>query len=168
MKTDLHTERTFTRGQLAKRAGVGIEALRYYENRRLIPEPRRDSAGYRRYSEESARRLRFIVHAKSLGFSLREIQELLNLRDLAGETCGDVRDRVSAKLVEVERKLRTLTLLKACLEKLTAACDGRRPIEQCPIIQFIEQMEGIEQNCPALISEPSTKKKTKPKKATKP
>ena len=159
MKTDLHTEPTLTRGQLAKRAGVGPEALRFYEKRGLLPKPWRDRAGYRRYPEESAQRLRFIAHAKTLGFSLREIHELLKLRDISGETCGYVNDRISAKLAEVERKLRMLESLKACLEKLTDACDGRRPIERCPIMQFIEQMESVEQKCPTPMRESSTKKK---------
>ena len=166
----METETTLTRGQLAKRAGVGPEALRFYEIRGLIPKPRRDRAGYRRYPEETAQRLRFIAHAKTLGFSLREIHELLKLRDITGETCGDVNDRISARLAEVERKLRTLESLKACLEKLAEACDGRRPIERCPIMQFIEQMESFEQDCPALIQESSTKRNTKrtiPKKAAK-
>lgn len=131
-----------TRGQLARSAGVGTEAVRFYERQGLLPEPERDGMGYRRYSEDAVVRLRFIVHAKDLGFTLREIHELLDLRDLAGDTCGDVRDRIAGKLEQVENKLRALTLMRTCLRQLSAACDGDKPIQQCPIIQFIEAIEN--------------------------
>lgn len=138
---------TLTRGQLAKGAGVGVEALRFYEKQGLLPAPKRDNSGYRRYTPEMAQRLRFITHAKDLGFTLREIHEMLELRDLAGDTCSPICDRVDAKIDEVEKKIRTLTLLKRCLEKLSGACDGGQPIQSCPIVHFIEQMDRIEQDC---------------------
>jgi len=157
---------SLTRGRLAKVAGVGAEALRFYEKQGLLPKPKRDNSGYRRYTPEMAQRLRFITHAKDLGFTLREIHELLELRDLADDTCSPICDRINAKIAEVEKKIRSLTLLGKCLEKLAAACDGGQPIESCPILHFIEQMERMEQDCLAL-GEPRTNEKAKPKKKRK-
>ncbi len=155
---------TLTRGQLAKSAGVGVEALRFYEQEGLLPKPKRDHVGYRRYAPEMIQRLHFITHAKDLGFTLREIHEILELRELAGRACSPICDRVNAKIAEVDKKIRTLTLLKGCLEKLSSVCDGGQPIEVCPIVHFIEQMNGVEQDCLAL-GEPS--KKPNPKKKGK-
>jgi len=132
-----------TRGQLAKIAGVGYEALRFYEKQGLLPEPKRDNSGYRRYTPEMVQRLRIITHAKDLGFTLREIQELLELRDHAGDKCSPICDCVNAKVAEIQKKIQALTLLSHCLEKLATACDGEHPIENCPIIHFIEEMERM-------------------------
>jgi len=148
---------TLTRGQLAKSAGVGAEALRFYEKQGLLPTPKRDNSGYRRYTPEMAQRLRFITHAKDLGFTLREIHEMLELRDLAGGTCFPICNRVDAKIAEIEKKIRSLTLLKRYLEKLSGACDGGQPIESCPIVHFIEQMDHTEQDC-LPIGDPQAKK----------
>ena len=163
----MQTENTLTRGQLAKLAGIGAEAVRFYEKQGLLPKPHRDEAGYRRYPEETAQRLRFITHAKWLGFTLREVRELLDLRDRAGESCGDVRDRIVAKGLEIKRKLRALTLMENAVEKLAAACDGARPIDRCPIIEFIEKMESLEQDCPTLNREPTASRKPKTNKTEK-
>ncbi len=157
---------TLTRGQLAKNAGVGSEALRFYEKQGLLPKPKRDDSGYRRYTPEIAQRLRFITHAKDLGFTLREIHELLELRDHAEDTCSPICGCINAKIAEIEKKIRTLTLLRKCLEKLAAACDGGQPIESCPIVHFIEQMDRMEQDCLAL-GKPRTNEKVKPKKKRK-
>lgn len=140
-------ENALTRGQVAKCTGVGTEALRFYEKQGLLPEPKRDVSGYRRYTPEMVQQIRFVTHAKELGFTLQEIKELIELKDLAEDNCISICRRVDAKIAEVERKIRTLTLLKKCLKRLSAACDGRQPIESCPIFHFIEQMERLGQDC---------------------
>ena len=84
---------TLTVGQLAKRAGVGVPTIRFYERRGLLPEPERRPSGYRQYVSDSVQRVRFIRHAQELGFSLREVQELLSLSRDPGSSCADVRTR---------------------------------------------------------------------------
>lgn len=147
-----------TRGELAKSIGIGAEALRFYEKRGLLAEPERDRAGFRRYSEEAAIRLRFIVHAKDLGFSLREIHELLELRNVGGDSCENVCARIADKLNQVERKIRALTLMRECLRELAASCDGGNPVHGCPILKFIEAVENPIVACQALSKQIGEKK----------
>src|SRR5882724_7855977 len=103
---------TLTIGELAKRARVNRETVRYYERRRLLPRPSRSISGYRVFSDEAVRRLRFIRHAKELGFSLNEIRELLALRVNSIDTCDRVRERAEAKIADIARKLRSLRHMK--------------------------------------------------------
>jgi len=136
-----------TIGQLAKKAGVNVGTIRYYERRGLIPEPPRSSSGYRQYSQEAIARIRFIKRAKELGFSLREISELLSLRVEPDTTCGDVRRRAEAKLIDIERKIEALGRMKRALMELIASCQGRGPISECPILEALnaeEEEEGGE------------------------
>ena len=100
--------KALTIGHLAKEAGVNLETVRYYERRGLLPRPPRSPSGYRLFPAESRKRLRFIRRAQELGFSLREIRELLSLR-LAHSTDGAaVRRRAEAKLADIEAKLANL------------------------------------------------------------
>ena len=99
---------TFTIGQLAKRANVNLETIRFYERRGLLPEPPRNKSGHRQYSNKDLRRTEFIKRTQSLGFSLQEISDLLLLRVKSGKTCGDVKLRVKAKLIDIEEKIETL------------------------------------------------------------
>jgi DNA-binding transcriptional MerR regulator len=93
-------------GQVARRAGVGVETVRFYEREGLLEEPPRRASGYRQYSEEVVKRIGFIKRAQALGFSLREIsEELLLLRVDAQTSCDEVKQRTEAKVAEVERKL---------------------------------------------------------------
>jgi MerR family copper efflux transcriptional regulator len=95
-----------TIGRLAKQAGVNIDTIRYYERNGLIPEPPRRSSGYREYENSDVRRLRFILRAKDLGFTLAEIGELLSLsadRDVRG-----VKRRAEQRLEQVEHKINEL------------------------------------------------------------
>src|SRR5215469_14163370 len=101
-----------TIGQLARRAGVGIETVRFYERQGLLAEPARRASGYRQYTEDVVTRLRFIRRAKELGFSLREIAELIALRLDPTKTCGDVRRRAKAKVADIEAKIRDLERMK--------------------------------------------------------
>src|SRR5437867_8316628 len=88
-------------GQVARTAGVNVQTLRYYERRRLLRAPQRELNGYRYYDSESVRLVRFIKRAQALGFSLREVQALLRLRDTRGVPCGQVRERAEKKLMEI-------------------------------------------------------------------
>lgn len=134
--------RTLTIGQLARAAGVGVETLRFYERQGLVPEPERSpSSGYRRYSPQTVRRVRFIRHAKELGFTLKEIQELLELRVDPGSTCADVRRRAEDKLAGIERRLARLERMRSALRSLSERCRGHGPVDECPILEELERQE---------------------------
>ncbi len=129
---------SMTIGKIARLAGVGIETIRFYERTGLIDEPPRRESGYRQYPEETVARLRFIKRAKELGFTLREIKELLELRIDPNTTCEDIRHRAEAKISDIEEKIRTLERMKEALMKFTLACNGRGPISECPILEAME------------------------------
>jgi DNA-binding transcriptional MerR regulator len=111
-----------TIGELAKRGGVRLETVRYYERKGLLPKPPRTSSGYRAFPADAVRRIRFIKRAQELGFSLREVEELLPLRVTPESTMADIRARSATKVADIEAKIRTLKTMKKALEGLTAAC----------------------------------------------
>lgn len=128
-----------TIGDVAKRAGVHVETLRYYERRGLVREPPRTPSNYRVYPAETVRRVRFIKRAQELGFSLEEINDLLSLRAAPKARCGDVRRRAEAKLDDIDQKMRDLRRMKKALSGLVAQCSGRGPITDCPILDAIDE-----------------------------
>lgn len=127
-----------TIGGLAVAAGVGVETIRFYERKGLIARPRRPERGFRAYPNEAVRRIRFIRQAQQLGFSLKEIEELLALRADPATDCADVQRRASAKLVEVERKMAQLQRIRAALETVIAACPASGTLDGCSIIEALE------------------------------
>jgi MerR family mercuric resistance operon transcriptional regulator len=136
-------ERRFlTIGQLAERADVGVETIRFYERKGLIAEPPRSSAGFRHYAPDAVRRVRFIRHAKALGFSLKEIMELLSLRVESDSTCADIRGRTEKKIVEVNEKIRGLKQMERALARLAASCRGEGPLSECPILDELDRDSG--------------------------
>lgn len=130
-----------TIGQLAKKAQVNIETIRYYERRGLLPEPPRRESGYRQYSPKDVAYLQFIKRAQDLGFSLKEISDLLTLRVNPERTCADVKKRAEDKIADIEEKIRTLARMKAALAKLAASCRGRGPTSECPILEAMDTTE---------------------------
>src|SRR5262245_57298799 len=114
-------------GELAKRAGVNVETLRFYERKGLLPRPPRRVSSNREYPLESIRLIRFIKRAQELGFSLREIRDLLALRIRPGVTCAEVRERAQEKVSAVRQKIADLKAIERALRKLTASCSGRGP-----------------------------------------
>ena len=105
-------------GELAKRAGVSVQTIRFYERRGLLPEPQRKDSGYRIYGEEQLQRLRFIRQAKALRFALEEIGELLRMREKGLSPCCDVINIGERHLKEVERQI---TELERFRDELTRA-----------------------------------------------
>lgn len=128
-----------TIGQVARRGGVGVETVRFYERRGLLSEPPRRESGYRQYPEDVVARLRFIKRAKELGFSLKEIKELLALRVDPTTTCAEVRSKAAAKVADIEEKIQALQRIKKALLQLTAVCRGRGPTSECPILDALEK-----------------------------
>jgi Hg(II)-responsive transcriptional regulator len=129
--------RGLTIGQLAEQAHVNRETVRYYERRRLLQRPSRSIAGYRVFSDDALRRLRFIRHAKMLGFSLEEIKELLALRVRSIDTCDRVRERTLIKITDIERKIGALQEMRRALGDLVSTCSRQRKTE-CPILGSLE------------------------------
>jgi MerR family mercuric resistance operon transcriptional regulator len=132
-----------TIGQVAKNAGVNVETIRFYEREGLIGKPPRRPSGYRQYQPDIVRRIRFIQRAKELGFSLREITELLSLRVARGRSCADVKARASAKIEDVESKIAVLERMKGALTRLTEACAGRGSVGECPILDALDADEKV-------------------------
>ena len=131
-----------TIGRLAKRCDVNIETVRYYERRGLIPPPPRRESGYRQFSEEAVARIRLIKQSQEVGFTLKEISELLALRVDPQTTCADIKRRTEGKISEVEKKIQALNRMKKALVKLRATCSGLGPTSECPILEVLETVSG--------------------------
>lgn len=129
---------TFTIGELATSAGVGVETVRFYERQRLLARPPKPSRGYRRYSTDALQRIAFIRRAKAVGFALDEIRELLDLRAQPGAPCTKVRERALAKRAAIDAKIRELEALRGAVSTLLDACTGRVVVEQCSILGALE------------------------------
>jgi MerR family mercuric resistance operon transcriptional regulator len=130
----------WTVGQVAKHAGVNIETLRYYERRKLLPKPLRKESGYRLYDEQSLTRLRFIKRSQKLGFTLREIRELLDLSTDSVSPCRDVRDKALVKIADIEQKIKELTARRNWLRAVVRQCPAeRKSYGLCPILVDLEE-----------------------------
>ena len=125
-----------TIGRLARRAGVGIDTVRFYERARLLPAPSRTPSGYRSYREDDVARLRFIRRAKALGFSLEEISELLALSAGKGGR-GTVKALADRRLRDLEQKIRELSAMRDALAHYAHRCSGTGPVSGCPIIEAV-------------------------------
>jgi MerR family transcriptional regulator, copper efflux regulator len=131
-----------TIGRVARRAGVGVETVRFYERMGLIEEPPRRFSGYREYNEQAVSRLGFIRRAKDLGFTLKEIKELLSLRLDPATPAADIKRRAEAKIVDIETKICTLQKMKKALEQLTSACTGHAATSAgCPLLHALDEEE---------------------------
>lgn len=127
-----------TIGRVARKAGVNIQTVRYYERRGLVsPESYRDS-GYRLYTGEAVRKIQFIKNAQELGFTLKEIAGLLRLRVGRRTRCGDVRRKAETKLDQVNEKIGRLQSMKRVLRGLIHTCRRRGSTDACPILRSLE------------------------------
>ncbi|MEL1264390.1 MerR family DNA-binding protein [Pseudoxanthomonas putridarboris] len=124
-------------GQLARQAGVAIDTIRYYERQRLLPEPQRSPSGYRRYESGDVVRLHFIRRAKTLGFALDDIRELLALSDGRDGDMAAMKSAASTKLAVVEQRLQELARMRDALRDLVDACPGHGALAQCPILNAL-------------------------------
>ena len=124
-----------TIGKLAKKVNVNLETIRYYERRGLLPEPPRNKSGHRQYSLEEVKRTEFIKRCQALGFSLKEILELLLLKVKPGTTCGDIKTRVETKIEDVEKRIADLKKIREALLRMSNKCIGKGPVGQCPILE---------------------------------
>jgi Hg(II)-responsive transcriptional regulator len=127
-----------TIGQIARRADVGVETVRFYERQGLLEQPDRRSSGYRQYTEDAVRRLQFIKRAKAVGFTLREIADLIALRLDPTTTRAEVRKQAEGKLAAIDRKIDDLRRMRAALFRLVEACDGHGSLAGCPILDALD------------------------------
>jgi DNA-binding transcriptional MerR regulator len=124
---------TLRAGEVADRAHVNVQTLRYYERRGLLPEPRRLRSGHRAYPVEAVRMVRFIKQAQALGFTLEEIKSLQRLTgDLPGN-CEKAQDLAAARISELDQKISQLRQTRDALSVLTHACREPHPAETCPL-----------------------------------
>jgi len=121
-------------GELAMQANVNIETIRYYERRGLISEPPRNKSGHRQYTVAAVRRTDFIKRCQTLGFSLKEIEEILELRITPESSCANMKSRVTEKLMDVDKKINELVQIRDALSRLLKKCTGQGPIDNCPIL----------------------------------
>lgn len=139
--------RDLTIAKAAREAGVGVQTIRFYERRGLIEQPRKpQGSGFRVYSPDLVKRIKFIRQAQQIGFSLHEIQELLLLKADPAADCSMVRGHAMAKLAEVKQKIEQLRRIGSALEALIAVCPGRGGLQACTILDTFEPDHG-----PALL-----------------
>lgn len=125
-------------GELAQRAGVAVDTVRYYERQGLLPPPLRRASGYRSYGMADVSRLRFVRRAKTLGFTLEEIRGLLALSGRREDDMGGLKAAAAEKLADVEVRLQELTRIRDGLRTLIASCPGHGALTQCPILHALD------------------------------
>ena len=127
---------TFTRGQLARATGCNAETVRYYEKIGLLPAPARSAAGYRLYEDTHMRRLRFVMRARALGFTLADIRALLHLDDGGAASCAEVKARTEGHLADVRARIADLKRIEEILAATSAKCSGVE-LPECPILDSL-------------------------------
>jgi MerR family mercuric resistance operon transcriptional regulator len=124
------------RGELAKRTGCHLETIRYYEKADLMPEPARTDAGHRIYDRDEERRLRFILRARELGFTIEELREMLSLADGKGGSCRNIHAMTKSHISGIRQKISDLRKLDATLSRISNRC-ARGDTPECPIIDAL-------------------------------
>ena len=123
-------------GELARRTGVKVPTIRYYEGVGLMPAPSRTDGQQRRYDADAASRLSFIRHGRELGFEVEAIRELLALSAEPNRSCADVDVIARRQRFEVERRLARLTALRGELHRMLDAC-GHGLVSHCRVIETL-------------------------------
>jgi len=129
---------TYKIGEVARRADVNKETVRYHEERELIPKPDRRRSGYRIFTQRHIDQIRFIKRAQELGFTLNEIKELLELRMDEDTTCSEIKSEAQQKYRDVAQKINDLQRIKETLTDLIDSCSDDEPIGDCPILEALE------------------------------
>ena len=146
-----------TIGQAAKRTGLKIPTIRFYEQEGLVHAPARTGSGRRLYSDSDVRRLAFVKHARTLGFELEDIRSLLDLSDHPDRSCDDANDIARRHLADVEQRLAQLQALKHELTRIVKSCSGGKKAAQCRVIEALDDHA----HCTADHAQPSTRARRK-------
>jgi MerR family copper efflux transcriptional regulator len=135
-------------GELAARADVNIDTIRYYERRGLLEPPERLASGYRTYGTGAVQRVSFIRRAQAVGFTLHEIEDLLALWNDSADSCKAVEERARVARERIDTNIRDLTRMRRALDQYVAACQHRPALDACPLLQELggsEQRRGNHQ-----------------------
>ncbi len=122
-------------GELAKRSGCSVQTIRYYEKEGLIPSPLRSAGNFRIYSNQAHETLLFIKHCRSLDLTLKEIKQLMHIREAPDSGCEEVNAMVDAHLHQIESRMTELNQLHAALTALRASCADPRAVRECGILE---------------------------------
>jgi len=129
-------------GEVARQTGVNIQTLRYYERRGLLPEPPRRDSGYRLYDDGAVRLVHFIKRAQSLGFSLNEVESLLELAAGGPESCDAALRVARQRIAELDSRIADLRAMRASLRNLMATCERPREERECPLVHSLPVRGG--------------------------
>lgn len=124
------------RAELARLTGCKLETIRYYEKIGMMPDPPRTAAGYRVYNKTHLSRLRFILRARELGFTIEDIRNLLGLVDGGTQTCAEVKERTERHLADVRMKIADLRRIEKVLASTAAQCTGDE-VPACPVLEAL-------------------------------
>ncbi len=133
------TATPLTIGKVAAAAAVNVQTLRYYERVGLMPSPKRSRSGYRQYTEETVRVVSFVKRAQQLGFTLKEIKELLKFRSAGLQRRDAVRAAAVAKVADIDARIEDLTAIRAALSSLVKTCSCQGTKLECPILDALEE-----------------------------
>lgn len=134
--TDHVSGKGLQRSELARRTGCNLETIRYYEKTGMMPDPPRTASGYRLYDETHVSRLRFILRARELGFSIEQIRGLLELVDGGTQTCAEIKERTARHVADVRAKIADLRRIEKVLSATAARCSGK-DVPDCPILEAL-------------------------------
>ncbi len=137
------TNDRMTIGQLAGKAGLSVETVRYYEREGLLPKPQRTGAGYRQYGDNAVARLRFIVWSRELGFSLAEVKELLRLSDTSIESPAPFQDAAMRRIEQIDKRIAELKQMRTLLADTIG--EYRRPEDKdlSPLLALYKQRSPV-------------------------
>lgn len=134
---------SFTIGKLAKACQVNVETIRFYERKGLLKRPLKNGA-FRFYSHEYVARIEFIKMSQKLGFSLSEVQELLNLKVVSQAKCSDILKLTEHKIAEIDQKIKNLKRIKIALTELSTCCqDPSEYLRNCAILELLTQKRKL-------------------------
>ncbi len=128
-------------GKAARQVGLSVDTVRYYERRELLGSVTRSVSGYRQYADEDIQHLRFIQHAKELGFTLKEIKQLLGLR-ADGSDCTRVRKVAEKKADDIKDRIEKLSTMHGILLELVQRCESGKGDDSCPVLKSLEDKDA--------------------------
>lgn len=128
--------------ELAERSGVHVETLRYYERRGLLQAPQRSPSGYRDYSSDAVRVVRFVKRSQEVGFTLDDVAELLDLADGGPESCEAAQATAAVRMTDLDHRISDLTAMRAALADLVKTCEHPRDLRACPLVEALNQDDG--------------------------
>ena len=133
-----------TIGQIADSTGLNVQSIRFYERKGLLPDVSRTAAGYRQFDMDAIRRIQFIKHAQVVGFSLREISDLLSLQIDPNGSCQTVKRYASEKIEQLDERLSSLKKMRNALVNMMEMCDDGLPARSCPILDALDNDNHVQ------------------------